>query len=64
MDYKDGHEGETCVVDKVALFTSRDGNRNVKFVVRHHRRPEVSLFLDSNSFFTVASLCINFLDFC
>ncbi|KAL9691069.1 hypothetical protein QQ045_011486 [Rhodiola kirilowii] len=42
MAYKDGHEGETCVVDKVALFTSsRDGNKNVKFVIRHHRRPEL-----------------------
>ncbi|CAM8947079.1 unnamed protein product [Rhodiola kirilowii] len=41
MPYKDGHDGETCVVDKVALFTSRDGNKNVKFVIRHHRRPEL-----------------------
>ncbi|KAL9660122.1 hypothetical protein QQ045_024933 [Rhodiola kirilowii] len=41
MAYKDGHEAEIGVVDKVALFTEREGDKNVKFVIRHHRRPEL-----------------------
>ncbi|CAI9113304.1 OLC1v1013878C1 [Oldenlandia corymbosa var. corymbosa] len=36
-----GPEGETAVLDRVALCTDRNNNMNIKFMVRHTRRPEV-----------------------
>ncbi|KAJ8646439.1 hypothetical protein MRB53_008187 [Persea americana] len=36
-----GTEGETTVVDRVALFTDKDQNMVIKFIIRHTRRPEV-----------------------
>ncbi|KAE9446843.1 hypothetical protein C3L33_21268, partial [Rhododendron williamsianum] len=36
-----GPEGETAVVDRVALFSDKSFNLNVKFIIRHTRRPEV-----------------------
>ncbi|RWR74823.1 DNA-directed RNA polymerase III subunit 2 isoform X2 [Cinnamomum micranthum f. kanehirae] len=36
-----GTEGETTVVDRVALFTDKDQNMVIKFMIRHTRRPEV-----------------------
>ncbi|TXG71432.1 hypothetical protein EZV62_000011 [Acer yangbiense] len=36
-----GPEGETCVVDRVALCSDKDGNRRIKFIIRQTRRPEV-----------------------
>lgn len=38
-----GTEGETTVVDRVALFTDKDQNMVIKFIIRHTRRPEVIL---------------------
>ena len=40
QSYK-GPQGESCVVDKVMLTTSDEGQFNVKCLVRHTRRPEV-----------------------
>ncbi|XP_065867550.1 DNA-directed RNA polymerase III subunit 2 [Euphorbia lathyris] len=34
-------EGESCVVDRVALSSDRNNNLCIKFVIRHTRRPEV-----------------------
>ena len=36
-----GSEGETCVVDRVALCSDKDGNSRIKFIIRQTRRPEV-----------------------
>ncbi|PSS02904.1 DNA-directed RNA polymerase III subunit 2 like [Actinidia chinensis var. chinensis] len=36
-----GPEGETAVVDRVSLFTNRNKNLCIKFMIRHTRRPEV-----------------------
>lgn len=36
-----GPEGETAVVDRVALFSDKSTNLNFKFIIRHTRRPEV-----------------------
>ncbi|KAB1200829.1 DNA-directed RNA polymerase III subunit RPC2 [Morella rubra] len=36
-----GPEGESCVVDKVALFNDKNNNLCIKFSIRHTRRPEV-----------------------
>ncbi|XP_057807946.1 DNA-directed RNA polymerase III subunit 2-like [Salvia miltiorrhiza] len=36
-----GPEGETPVVDRVALCSDRDSNLCIKFMIRHTRRPEV-----------------------
>ncbi|EOY19610.1 DNA-directed RNA polymerase isoform 2 [Theobroma cacao] len=36
-----GPEGESCVVDRVALCTDRNSNLSIKFLIRHTRRPEV-----------------------
>ncbi|XP_071700957.1 DNA-directed RNA polymerase III subunit 2 [Rutidosis leptorrhynchoides] len=36
-----GPEGETAVVDRVALCSDRKNNLSVKFMIRHTRRPEV-----------------------
>ncbi|KAI3720441.1 hypothetical protein L6452_21357 [Arctium lappa] len=36
-----GAEGETAVVDRVALCSDKRNNLTVKFMVRHTRRPEV-----------------------
>ncbi|KAJ8750417.1 hypothetical protein K2173_015556 [Erythroxylum novogranatense] len=36
-----GPEGESCVVDKVALCSDKNNNLCIKFIVRHTRRPEV-----------------------
>ncbi|TXG71433.1 hypothetical protein EZV62_000012 [Acer yangbiense] len=36
-----GPEGETCVVDRVALCSDKDGNSRIKFIIRQTRRPEV-----------------------
>ncbi|KAK3187779.1 hypothetical protein Dsin_027340 [Dipteronia sinensis] len=36
-----GPEGETCVVDRVALCSDNDSNRRIKFIIRQTRRPEV-----------------------
>ncbi|CAL8115289.1 unnamed protein product [Prunus armeniaca] len=37
----DGPQGESCVVDKVALCSDKHNNLCFKFVIRHTRRPEV-----------------------
>lgn len=36
-----GSEGESCVVDRVALYNDRNNNLCYKFLIRHTRRPEV-----------------------
>ncbi|XP_024024074.1 DNA-directed RNA polymerase III subunit 2 [Morus notabilis] len=36
-----GPEGESCVVDKVALYSDKNNNLCIKFLIRHTRRPEV-----------------------
>ncbi|XP_050380845.1 DNA-directed RNA polymerase III subunit 2 isoform X2 [Argentina anserina] len=36
-----GPDGESCVVDKVALFSDTHNNLCVKLLIRHTRRPEV-----------------------
>ncbi|KAA8519299.1 hypothetical protein F0562_013555 [Nyssa sinensis] len=36
-----GPEGETAVVDRVALFSDKNNNLCIKFMIRHTRRPEV-----------------------
>ncbi|XP_065631564.1 DNA-directed RNA polymerase III subunit 2, partial [Quercus suber] len=36
-----GPEGESCVVDRVALYNDRHNNLSIKFLIRHTRRPEV-----------------------
>ncbi|KAJ9190530.1 hypothetical protein P3X46_001718 [Hevea brasiliensis] len=36
-----GPEGESCVVDRVALSSDRNNNLSIKFIIRHTRRPEV-----------------------
>lgn len=36
-----GPQGETAVVDRVTLFTDKDNNLCIKFIIRHTRRPEV-----------------------
>jgi DNA-directed RNA polymerase III subunit RPC2 len=38
-----GIEGESCVVDRVALFNDRNDNISIKFLIRHTRRPEVKV---------------------
>ncbi|XP_021801758.1 DNA-directed RNA polymerase III subunit 2-like isoform X1 [Prunus avium] len=37
----DGPQGESCVVDKVALCSDKHNNLCFKFLIRHTRRPEV-----------------------
>lgn len=39
-----GPEGETAVVDRVALSTDRNANLSITFMIRHTRRPEVTDF--------------------
>ncbi|KDP40566.1 hypothetical protein JCGZ_24565 [Jatropha curcas] len=34
-------EGESCVVDRVALCSDRNNNFCIKFIIRHTRRPEL-----------------------
>ncbi|KAM3288835.1 hypothetical protein P3S67_022265 [Capsicum chacoense] len=36
-----GPEGETAVIDRVALYSDRNNNLSVKFMIRHTRRPEI-----------------------
>ncbi|KAK2634395.1 hypothetical protein Ddye_029187 [Dipteronia dyeriana] len=36
-----GPEGETCVVDRVALCSDKLNNLSIKLIIRHTRRPEV-----------------------
>ncbi|KAM7262515.1 hypothetical protein ACFE04_000198 [Oxalis oulophora] len=36
-----GPEGESCVVDRVALSSDRDNNMAITFIIRHTRRPEL-----------------------
>ncbi|KAF4400699.1 hypothetical protein G4B88_001254 [Cannabis sativa] len=36
-----GPEGESCVVDKVALYSDKNNNLCIKFIIRHTRRPEL-----------------------
>ncbi|OAY53344.1 DNA-directed RNA polymerase III subunit 2 [Manihot esculenta] len=36
-----GPEGESCVVDRVALSSDRNNNLSIKFIIRHTRRPEL-----------------------
>ncbi|KAK6779042.1 hypothetical protein RDI58_025760 [Solanum bulbocastanum] len=36
-----GPEGETAVVDRVALYSDRNNNLSIKFMIRHTRRPEI-----------------------
>ncbi|XP_010242622.1 PREDICTED: DNA-directed RNA polymerase III subunit 2 isoform X2 [Nelumbo nucifera] len=36
-----GPQGETAVVDRVALCSDKDNNLCIKFLIRHTRRPEV-----------------------
>ncbi|XP_031272883.1 DNA-directed RNA polymerase III subunit 2 [Pistacia vera] len=36
-----GPEGETCVVDRVALCSDKNNSLCIKFLIRHTRRPEV-----------------------
>lgn len=37
-----GPEGETAVVDRVALCSDKNNNLCIKYMIRHTRRPEVS----------------------
>lgn len=39
-----GPEGETCVVDRVALCSDKNNSLCIKFLIRHTRRPEVRIF--------------------
>ncbi|XP_060177518.1 DNA-directed RNA polymerase III subunit 2-like [Lycium barbarum] len=36
-----GPEGETAVVDRVALHSDENNNLSIKFMIRHTRRPEI-----------------------
>ncbi|KAH9686459.1 DNA-directed RNA polymerase III subunit 2 [Citrus sinensis] len=36
-----GPDGETCVVDRVALCSDKNGDLCIKFLIRHTRRPEL-----------------------
>ncbi|KAF3619579.1 DNA-directed RNA polymerase III subunit RPC2 [Capsicum annuum] len=36
-----GPEGETAVIDRVALYSHRHNNLSIKFMIRHTRRPEI-----------------------
>ncbi|MBA0685239.1 hypothetical protein Goari_012912, partial [Gossypium aridum] len=36
-----GPEGESCVLDRVALSSDQNGNLSIKFLIRHTRRPEL-----------------------
>ncbi|GLT95236.1 hypothetical protein SLE2022_129300 [Rubroshorea leprosula] len=36
-----GPEGESCVVDRVALCSDKENNLCIKFLIRHTRRPEL-----------------------
>ncbi|CAN0910483.1 DNA-directed RNA polymerase III subunit 2 [Linum grandiflorum] len=36
-----GPAGESCVVDRVALSSSKDGNLSIKLIIRQTRRPEL-----------------------
>lgn len=36
-----GTEGESCVVDRVALCSDKNNNLCIKYKIRHTRRPEV-----------------------
>lgn len=40
VSYK-GPEGETTVVDRVTLYTNKDGKMCIKFIIRQVRRPEI-----------------------
>lgn len=40
-----GPEGESCVVDRVALSSDRNNNLSIKFIIRHTRRPEVKALI-------------------
>ncbi|XP_040936347.1 DNA-directed RNA polymerase III subunit 2 [Gossypium hirsutum] len=36
-----GPEGESCVLDRVALSSDQNGKLSIKFLIRHTRRPEL-----------------------
>ncbi|PHU06025.1 DNA-directed RNA polymerase III subunit RPC2 [Capsicum chinense] len=36
-----GPEGETAVIDRVALYYDRNNNLSIKFMIHHTRRPEI-----------------------
>ncbi|KAM3205831.1 hypothetical protein P3L10_029241 [Capsicum annuum] len=36
-----GPEGETAVIGRVALYSDRNNNLSIKFMIRHTRRPEI-----------------------
>lgn len=40
-----GPEGETPVVDRVSLFSDKNNNLCIKFMIRHTRRPEVRIHI-------------------
>ncbi|CAA7057341.1 unnamed protein product [Microthlaspi erraticum] len=40
-EYFKGPEGETQVVDRVAICTDRNGHLCIKYIIRHTRRPEL-----------------------
>ncbi|KAF8049674.1 hypothetical protein N665_0012s0274 [Sinapis alba] len=40
-EYFKGPEGETQVVDRVALCSDKNGNLCIKYIIRHTRRPEL-----------------------
>lgn len=50
-EYFKGPEGETQVVDRVALCSDKNGNLCIKCIIRHTRRPEVRNFMLSTIFF-------------
>ncbi|CAI0421527.1 unnamed protein product [Linum tenue] len=41
MQSHKGPEGESCVVDRVALSTDKNNNMCIKLIIRHTRRPEL-----------------------
>lgn len=43
-----GTEGESCVVDRVALCSDKNNNLCIKYKIRHTRRPEVRNFFCLN----------------
>lgn len=42
-----GVEGETTVIDRVIIYKDNNEKMPIKFIIRHTRRPEVSVFLTS-----------------
>ena len=39
-----GVEGETTVIDRVIIYKDNNEKMPIKFIIRHVRRPEVSVF--------------------